>query len=33
METLEHLTGRSGKKEYLAWKDRVKGSILAMVAR
>lgn len=33
METLEHLTGKSKKKDYLAWKERVKGSILAMVAR
>jgi hypothetical protein len=33
METLEHLTGKSRKKDYLAWKEKVKGSILAMVAR
>lgn len=33
IEALEHITGKSRKKSYLAWKDRVKGSILTLVAR
>jgi len=33
LEALDHLTGKSKKREYLAWKEKVKGSILTMVAR
>jgi adenine-specific DNA methylase len=32
-EAREHLSGKSKKPDYLAWKQRVKGSILTLVTR
>lgn len=33
LEAMDHLAGRTKKIEYLAWKARIKGSILTMVTR
>lgn len=33
LEAMEHLSGKSRKKDYLDWKERIKGSILTLVTR
>lgn len=33
MEALDHLNGKTQKKDYLLWKDKIKGSILTFVTR
>lgn len=33
LEAMDHLSGKSKKNDYLAWKERIKGSILTLVTR
>ena len=33
LEAIEHLSGKTPKKDYFNWKDKLKGSILTLVAR